>query len=279
MRGPQGFLMIVFCLAAVTAVMFAMSSGSPAKEARIFLSYVRGNNYGSAVREFGDNTCHCAPEGGYGAFLRYDQAHDPNLAFLMGTNFTMAEPTVKKLPYNGEKYMMPWDKPEDTAVFVPITFPDPSQRPFFLPLDMAFGHQMSEDDVKSFVADPSLNWRRGFTLRLREKLKGTAMTPPGAPKPPPPESDAALEQILPKGAARYMTPADASSVVLKDGRVVAADQFKDQLPRLKSITVGLKIVRAGWWRRWAIKKVGVQDIVVTSNGKDFELHEQPAARK
>jgi hypothetical protein len=274
MRGPQGLLMLMLCLATFGAVLFSMTGGTPAQEAQHFLLLVRNNDYQSALREFGDNTCHCAPEGGYGAFLRYDQGHDPNLAFLMGTNFNFGQATVIQLPYNGEKYLMPWDKPEDTLVHVPVTFPDQKSEPFFIPLEMAFGHKTHENDLKSFAGDPTKDWIRAFTIRLRAKLKGAQITaPPGAAPAELAAPDALMREIMPKDAARYSKPADAGTVMLADGRIVSADSIQDQLPRLKSVVVDLKIVRRGFVHRWTVKKVGLEDIVVTSNGKEFQLKE------
>jgi hypothetical protein len=255
-----------------------MAGADPADEAKKVLQLVEAGSYRRALSEFGDNTCHCAPKGGYVAYLRYDTANDPSLAFLLGQKCEMGKATVKKLPFNGEAYMMPWDKPEDVAVYIPITFNDPSARPFFLPMDMAFGIQMPESEVKSFAANPEKDWTRAFTLRLRPRL-----TPDVIEKEPPPKSNLEEEQnsqapadLIPPELAKYQHPGEAANVKLTDGKTVPAEAVAGELPRLQSAIIGFKIVRAGVWHRWAVKKLGVMEPVIVSGGKTFKLSAEDA---
>jgi hypothetical protein len=255
-----------------------MASADPADEAKKFLHLVASGSYRQALSEFGDNTCHCAPKGGYVAYLRYDTANDPTLAFLLGQKFDIGKATVKKLPFNGEPYMMPWDKPEDVAVYVPITFNDPSTRPYFLPMDMAFGIEMPESEVKSFEANPDKDWFRAFTLRLRARLTADVIE-----KEPPPKSNLEEAQkskapadLIPPELAKYQHPAEAANVKLPDGKTVPAQESAGDLPRLQSAIIGFKIVRAGSWHRWAVKKLGVMEPVIVSGGKPIKLSAEDA---
>jgi hypothetical protein len=255
-----------------------MVNADPADEAKKFLRLVEAGNYRQALSEFGDNTCHCAPKGGYVAYLRYDTANDPSLAFLLGQKFEAGKATVKKLPFNGEAYMMPWDKPEDVAVYVPITFDDPATRPYFLPMDMAFGNEMPESEVKAFESAPDKDWWRAFTLRLRSRLTADVIE-----KVPPPKSNLEAEQpseapadLIPPELAKYQHPGEAANVKLSDGKTVPAQQVAGDLPRLQSAIIGFKIVRAGVWHRWAIKKLGVMEPVIVSGGKTFKLTAEDA---
>src|ERR1700722_7723856 len=120
---PALLLLLIFGLT-VLLVFRTSTALDPADTANSSLKDLAANEWRSALRRFGDNTCHCAPKGGYVAYLRYDTANDPNLAFLLGQRFVVGKATVKALPFNGQKYGMPWDKPEDVVVQVPLTFPD-----------------------------------------------------------------------------------------------------------------------------------------------------------
>lgn len=265
---------LLLCVFGLTAylVFSSAASADPADEARTFLKAVRAGDRRLALSQFGDNTCHCAPKGGYVAYLRYDLAADPNLAFLMGQKFELGQPTVTKLPFNGEKYAMPWDKPEDVVVTVPVTFPEQAGQPYFVPLDMAFGLPLDEAALNSFAQDPTRDWKRAFTLRLRPRLSPGLVVAEG-PAPDKSEGQEAklAQSLLPADLLKYQTPKDAAAVTQASGSTLPAEQIASQLPRLKSITVGLKVVRSGLLHQWTIKKLGVSDPVITSGGKEFKL--------
>jgi hypothetical protein len=275
MRNLAPLLLIAIFAACVFMVFSSGTNADPADEARKFLRLLQRDDYEAAVAEFGDNTCHCAPKGGYVAYLRYDKAHDPNVAFLRGQQFEIGQPTTKQLPYNGEKHLFPWDKPEDVAVYVPITFKDPNSRPYFLPADMAFGYEMPQNDLEKFDSNPADGWMRAFTLRLRPKLEAGVVKPPDPNDKPEVEGElkGVDKSLIPPEVLKYQQPKDAAPVKLTDGRTVPASEMAAQLPRLKAITIGFKIVRRGTYHRWAVKKLGIENPVLDVHGHELALHE------
>jgi hypothetical protein len=272
MRSPQILLLIPILLFVVYFLYDTKANEPPTEGAAKFLQTLQQNNLEGALREFGDNTCHCAPEGGYIAYLQYESGHDPNLAFLMGHNFTVGKTRVEKLPYNGEKYFFPWDKPEDTIVYAPILF-NQEERPYFLPLDMAYGYEMTEEQLKEFTQNPAKDWAPGFTLRLRWSLdKG--VIPPRDPKAKKTEMErAAADGLLPKELLKYLHPKDAGPV--KAGsETKPASAFAAELPKLHSVVLGMKVVRRGLLNRWSVKKVGMERPVLAQDGKAIPLGEE-----
>jgi hypothetical protein len=253
-------------------MIFSSEAGEkPQTEALTFLNKVSRNDQAGALKEFGDNTCHCAPKGGYEAYLHgYEVAQEPNITFLMGKPLVFGtQPRVKFLPENGTPYVFPWDKPEDAVVYMPVEFANPSDRPYFLPLDSAFGFQITENQLEKFKSDRQ-DWTKALTLRLRSSLQSDTVRPRD-PKAPPTELEkAAKDGLLPAEMAKYIHPADAGTVKMATGEVVPMQQLKDSLPRLKSCEVGMKIVRRGSFRRWA-KKLGVVNCVLVSGNKEFKI--------
>jgi hypothetical protein len=270
MRNPQLLLLIPIFLFVLYFLYDTKANDPPTDAATTFLQTLSQNDVERALREFGDNTCHCAPEGGYISYLQYNSGYDPNLSFLLGKHFTTGKMNTEKLPYNGEKYVLPWDKPEDVLVYVPLEFPE-GERPYFLPTDMAYGYEMSAEQVKAFEKDPSPLWKRAFTLRLRNTLE------PGVIKERDPKAGKtqiermAADGLLPKEIMKYVHPKDAAPV--KNGsKVDPASAFAATLPRLKSVTIGMKVVRRGLLTRWAVKKAGFnKPILVTADGKEIPL--------
>lgn len=271
MRSFHVLLLGIIFVFAVVLMFGSAAEDKPAEEAVKFLTKVSQNDTEGALREFGDNTCHCAPKGGYAAYLNgYSVAQEPNITFLLGKQFSLGTPKTKPLPSNGAPYMLPWDKPEDAVVYVPIEFKDAQSRPYFLPIDSAFGYEISEADLRKFEADPK-DWMKAMTLRTRSSVE-PGLVEPRDPKAPETDMEkAAKDGTLPKELVRYIQPADAGSVKLADGKVVPMSHFADSLPRLKSCEVGLKVVRRGTFKRWAIKKLGVVNCVLVSDGKEIPI--------
>lgn len=270
MRSPQ-LLLLIPVFAFVLYFLYDTKAHEPPTEAATqFLRTLQQGDVESALREFGDNTCHCAPEGGYIAYLQAESGYDPNLSFLLGKPFKLGEMKTETLPYNGEKYLMPWDKPEDQLVYVPLEF-DAAARPYFLPTDMAYGYEISDADLKAFEKDPTALWKRGFTLRLRSKLEPGVI---GQRDPRAKKTEAermAADGLLPKEYLRYLHPKDAAGVKVGD-KVEPATSFASELPRLKAITIGMKVVRRGLLSRWAVKKAGFGDpVLIMPDGKEISL--------
>ena len=277
-RSLPALLFILILGGGVVFAFFNAAHSDPADTAKQFLHFVQNNDHRAALMQFGDNSCHCAPKGGYVAYLRYDTANDPSLAFLFGQKFDIGQATVKKLPYNGEKYMMPWDKPEDTVVFLPITFPDRASQPYFLPLDMGFGLDMTEADLKAFDNAPQKDWERAFTLRLRPRLTADVIEKQPLPhhEQQSEEERKLAESLLPADLLKYQHPGEAGSIKLASGQTAPATQFASEVPRLKSVLLGFKVVRAGVWHRWLIHKLGVAQPVIIVGDKEIKLSDNDA---
>jgi hypothetical protein len=276
MRNPQLLLLIPILVFVVYFLYDTKSNEPPTEAASTFLQTLRRGDVEAALREFGDNTCHCAPEGGYVSYLQYEGGYDPNLSFLLGNHFYVGKMNTEKLPFNGEKYVLPWDKPEDVLVYAPLEFGE-NERPYFLPIDMAYGYEMTAEQVKAFEKDPTAQWKRAFTLRLRNSLE------PGTIKERDPKAKktemerAAADGLLPKEYVKYVHPKDAAGV--KDGaKVEPASAFAAGLPRLKSVMIGMKVVRRGILSRWAVKKAGFNKPVIVVDGKDIVLEDPVGAR-
>lgn len=274
MRAPQLLLLIPIFVFVLYFLYDTKRSEPPTDAARAFLQTLSAGDVEGALREFGDNTCHCAPEGGYISYLQYESGYDPNLAFLLGRNFSLGEMRTEPLPYNGEKYAFPWEKPEDALVYVPLQFAE-DQRPYFLPLDMAYGYEMTAEQVNAFDANPANGWKRGFTLRLRNTLDAGGIKQRDSKAPKTEMERLAAEGTLPKEYLKYLHPNDAAPV--KDGiQTKPASAFASSLPRLKSITIGMKVVRRGIFSRWAVKKAGFdKPVIVAANGKEITLEVPP----
>lgn len=273
MRLTQLLLLLPLALFLIVGVFALNGSEPPTEEATVFLNTLRKNDIEAALFEFGDNTCHCAPEGGYISYLQYASGNNPNIAFLLGQNFSEGKATYEPLPYNGEQYVFPWDKPEDMLVRVPIQF-DAVTSPYFIPLDSAYGFEISEDEMNKFLQHPEEGWKRAFTLRLRPSLK-PGFIPARDPKAKKTEMERMAEDgTLPKEYLKYIHPKDAAGVKLKDGRTVPMQDYADRLPRLSSIVLDFKIVRRGSFKRWSVKKVGVEKPVLTTNGVSIEILEK-----
>lgn len=269
---------VVLLLGIFAFAMFSLfnsqASADPAETAQSFLASVKSGDVTSALMEFGDNTCHCAPDGGYASYLNYEGAHDPNLAFLVGQRFEIGKPITKQLPMHTQGSFLPWDKPEDVAVFIPVQFNNRVEMPYFLPMDSAFGHNETEAEYAKFKKDPTFEWMRAFTLRLRPTLETGFIKVPDKVVKPPAGEVMIVEKDLPPEVLKYLHPKDPGSATMADGKQVPMRAIESELPRLKSIIVGFKVVRRGMMQRWTIQKIGVQDGVLLAGQREFKLAEQ-----
>jgi hypothetical protein len=271
MRSLYPLLLIVIFIFAAVMIFTSEANEKPEDEATAFLGLVSHNDAEAALREFGDNTCHCAPKGGYAAYLHgYEAAQEPNITFLLGKEMVLGKPRVKPLPSHGTPYIMPWDKTEDSVVYVPVSFPDEATRPYFLPIDSAFGFQISEKQLQSFSSDPG-DWMKALTLRMRSSLKPGTVKPKDPKQPETELEKAAKDGLLPADLAKYIHPADAGMVKMNSGQIVPLASLEQELPRLKSCEVGMKVVRRGTFKRWTVKKIGLVNCVIVSHNKEFKI--------
>jgi len=273
----------------------------PKDEAMSFLKDVRSGNLAKSVQHFGGNACHCPAKGGWGAYLIYASGQEPNLAFVMGHPVEFGQP--KDTPMKNVKTtLLPWEKPEDAAIDVPITFDPAKYAPLFLPLRMAYGYPMKIAEFEDFLKDPDNDSGRGLTLRLRPDIKPgsiaaasqsisaeTASEFPAlnkerkdnADKPATTNAttDAAIADIkitLGIGATEYLIPKDAGDVLLADGSVMPPYQVAQRLPRLKSAILRLHVVRRGKLKDWTIYHFGLMHPILMEGNREIPLiHDRP----
>ncbi len=253
---------------------------SPKEEALAFLDNVKHADLTRAVKRFGGNVCRCPAKGGWGSYLIYVSAQEPNLAFTVGRNFTVGEPKIHKVNHPSNNAIF-WERPEDTVVDVPVKF-EKSDRPYFLPLKMAYGYKMSEEELNAFAKDPDHEAYKGFYLRLRPSIeKGAIMPKPGTISE---EAETEFQAILKDKsrllkkdkdqleierqqneraaqelremfgdeAADYVEPKDAGPVLKADGTEMSREDIEKLLPRLDSCLIRLHVVRKGQLRDWTI---------------------------
>jgi len=295
--------------------MFLCNSvySSPADEAVAFLNDVKSGNLSRAVKRFGGNVCRCPAKGGWGSYLIYISAQEPNLAFMVGKDFSMGKAAVDRLDRK-TSYVLPWEKPEDTIVDIPITFDEKKYLPLFLPLKMAYGHKMTEKEFSDFVANPDTEAWKGFYLRLRPTTEPGALRPPeGAITPDAEmefealkkdkikafddkkvdseaerkerekrESDSQkeiqeLKELFGEEAASYIEPKDPGPVIMSDGTEMPRERVSEMLPRLKSTLMRLHVVRRGQLKDWTIYHFGMMENVMRLNdGRELKLvHDRP----
>lgn len=249
----------LFLIGCFLIVLFQAFRGDqpsdPSGHASLFVKHVQNNDYKKVVSAFGGNVCRCPAKLGWVSYLIYGSGEEPNLACLMGRTFETGPLKVKAMKSETKSTSI-LDKPEDFEVSIPLIFN--SYRPLFLPLDMAYGYDISAEQFDQFLANPDHEAWKGLTLRMRPSLdKGTVDQPEASKNlvnrqkaeakksqhtlEQPDQSS--LEQELFGEAARYNTPKDAGAVKLADGTTLSKEAIAARLPRLKSARLRLHMVR------------------------------------
>lgn len=261
---------------AMFVIFTTMAAEDPADEARLFLKKLEQGDVNKVLSQFGDNTCNCQPRGGYIAYLLYQSGEQNNLSPLLSRHFTTGNITVKAVPTRS-KYPggnLPWEQPESTEVDIPINFEPGSSRPYFLPLDTAFGHQIKEEDFNEFCRHPEKGFEKSLSLRIRPTLK-PGLIPPQMATPPgrKPEFTADMFMtLLPAEQTYYLRPCDAGTIKTGDGKVLMAQAFEERLPRLKAVNLKLLIGRRSKYKRWTVSKGFLRDPEIElSDGKVLKL--------
>jgi len=146
-------LILIFICIIANGFMKITVGADPKEEAAAFLSDVRGGGLAKSVKHFG-GTPVVAVQRRLGFVPHLYIGQEPNLAFMTGHPFETGTPKMVRMQ-NDRKALLPWQKPEDTAVDVPITFNAKVYSPMFLPLPMAYGQSMTEDELKEWLKDPT----------------------------------------------------------------------------------------------------------------------------
>ncbi len=295
MRFAYPLLFILLAIISASTWISSLVFADPKDEAITFLTDIKSGKLAKTVKHFGGNACRCPAKGGWGSYLIYQSGQEPNLAFMTGHDFEIGKPTATKME-NTKTYLVPWERPEDSAVDVPISFNASRYSPVFLPLPMAYGKKMTEAEFAKFLQDPDNDSWKGFTLRFRPSIKPGSIAPPTEPLPPeaatefealqknggkkaseeklpPKEStdDAIKEALGDEAAADYLHPTEAGQVVKEDGTVIPWEQLEGKLPRLKNATLRLHVVRRGQIKDWTIYHFGLMDPVLVESGKEIHF--------
>jgi hypothetical protein len=286
---PLVFVFILFLV--VSSWTHIVVDADPKDEAVAFIKDVRDGGLAKTVKHFGGNTCHCPAKGGWGSYLIYKSHQEPNMAFLVGHPFEFGQPTKLRMT-NDRMALLPWQKPQDFAVDLPIAFDPKKYAPLFLPLPMAYGKKMTESELNDFIKDPDTDAWKGFTLRLRPSLKPGAIAPPAEPLPPQAQdefkdlqpkkpgeeekdeesTEDAVRKLLGAEAAAYIQPKDAGPVVDANGKEIAQDKVEAMLPHLKSAVLRLHVVRRGAVNDWTVYHFGLMYPVLEFNdGREVKL--------
>lgn len=279
------FLRNLLLFAIIAGVIFiigrTLASDASTDEASLFLQKLQDGDPAQVVPQFGENTCHCQPRGGYLAYLKYESGEQDNLAFLLGHPFSYGEFVVKAVPtiskYKGGETQL--EKPESVEIDTAISM-DKGYSPYFLPIDMAFGYPIKKSDFDAFCKDPSNDFARSLPVRLRPSLASGLVAKAAPPaKDKRPEFSADLyKELLPPEETRYLKPTDAADIVDNDGKTQPAANFEKDLPRLKRAVLRLYIGRRGELKRWAVKKVRLKDPVFQlADGKEVAFQTPPEA--
>lgn len=269
--------------ATIFFVVSTMGSEPCTDVASVFLNKLQGGDLESLLPLFGENSCHCQPRGGFLAYLKYESGENDNIAYLFGHKFKPGKMSVKEVP-TIEKgrtvYHLPWEAPESSEVDLPVTFERAVYSPFFLPLDTAFGYAIKEQDLKAFAGDPSLDFLKATSLRLRPRLDKGVVPPlpaPDAHRQPEFMSDL-FRQLLGPQETKYLRPADAGEITGADGKNKAAADFASEFPRLKAGKLRIYMGRRGKFQHWLVKKLRLKDPVFElPGGKEIALKTPEAA--
>lgn len=176
--------LLMFCALGIVLAVFVNEnlSADPSKTGETFLKAVHEGQYQVAVDQFGGNACKCPAKGGWVSYLIYSSSQEPNLAFMTGKsfNYSMGKPLAIETSEEAKKGSVPWQAPEDVVIDVKIDFNKNDFMPLFLPVNMAYGKDMSEEELLEFLKDPDSEAWKGFTLRFRPSLEKGAIDRPDA---------------------------------------------------------------------------------------------------
>lgn len=279
MRLVLPLLFAAFFLAVVFVAFKPDQASNPSNAAFKFVKHIQNNDYRKAVDSFGGNICRCPAKLGWVSYMFYASGEEPNLAFMMGKNFDFGPVSFKRMKVE-TKTTSVLDKPEDFEVSIPLRFEARRYQPLFIPMDMAYGYDITREKFDDFLKDPDKESWKALTLRMRPSLAAGVTTQPAASKNlvSKHRPDAAIDGLDANGvsqtglkrspvsgdgegnvdqsklekelfgdeAARYITPKDAANVTfIEDGanKIMPAAEVEKQLPRLKTALLRLHMVR------------------------------------
>lgn len=247
----------------------------PTVRVQAFLTQLQAGHLQEAKEFFGGGPCPCRVPGGWLSYLIYKSGQEPNLAFLAGRQFSLDRcrvgPETRDSKSPSKRYL---------ELDVPITF-SADDRPYFLPLKMAFGSTIGEQELTSFSCQPETDWWKGFSLRLRPSLGKGAIDPPATARLDAKslntiESELGgteqLIQLLGSDVVECLSPADAGTVTTRDGSSLTDRQIEAKLPRLSRVTMHFYMTRQEPSPVWFISNCKPFDPIIESGaGKSLAL--------
>jgi hypothetical protein len=302
-------LLVLFLV--VGGSWFSMHLGSdPAAEAQTFMTDIQEGRVIHAVKQFGSNVCHCPAKGGWVSYLIYQSGQEHNLAFMLGHPFKLGAPHAAPVETD-RPALLPWERPEDFVVDYPVHFDAASYEPYFLPLPLAYGKDMSLKEFQEFLKDPDKDAWKGFTLRLRPGLSAGAIKAPVISIPSDMKEDFESYKKAQEGlaysaksktgnddnggdtaevseeymrkmfgaeATEYLQPKDAGHVIDDQGKALSEELVASKLPRLKDMTLRLHVVRRDKMQPWTVYHFALEHpIVIMPDGMELALthHQRP----
>jgi hypothetical protein len=236
-------LFFLMCMALSMGLGFSWwIFADPSEASTEFLDALRTGNVTEAVSMMDDNTCNCPPKGGYESYLKYESGLNPNLNFLVGAKFQIGTPDVKARPED-IVWIVPWDRPESNDVTVHLKMG--RNAPMLLPIPMAFGETMTEQQFKDYLAHYREDAEKGLSLRLRPTIETGLVKKQALDE---------NEEALSAEVKRYLKPDDAGAVITADGRAIDRAAIASMLPRLQSIDITMNVVRRGQLKPWTVSK-------------------------
>jgi hypothetical protein len=288
---PTLFLILAFLV--LQSLFSKAQQMSPDKEAVSFLADIQSGNASKVVRHFGTNVCHCPKKKGWGAYLAYQTDEEPNLAFLLGHPFSIVHINKRAIASSPQaRHGVPWEAPEDYLVNVQIGFDKSKYSPYFVPLAMAYGKTMTNEELDNFLAHPEYEFWKSFSLRLRSGLETDAIKfdtgnidqdvtaefkflGPKAEELKDKQTSKQISKEIGKEKSWYLAPKDAGAIIMPSGTIIKAGQISNKLPRLISTVIQLKVVRSAKMQPWSIAEFALKyPVLEKSNGQFVKLLER-----
>lgn len=284
------FLKVTFAIVflAVVSLVFSglgASKPDPPPAAQKFLKHIQDDNYEAAVRDFGGNTCRCPAKLGWVSYLIYSSGEEPNLAFLMGQKFELGAIRVKKIESKVVAKTV-LDNPEDFEVDIPLKFKEGVYQPYFLPIDLAYGHEISQSELQNYLSNPDKEAWKAISLRLRRGIAAGSIAEPG-------ETIARLKrndedenkgenvsaaqlarEMFGEEAGKYSQPTDCGKVRKADGSYFSESELESNLPRLTGLELRLHMVRVDNRHPFTIFHFYLADPVLSVPGRAGEASRQ-----
>ena len=237
---------------------------NPATSAREFLQALESGEPKLAVTFFGSNKCSCSGAS-WEQLTVYERGFEPNVACLVGTPISVSRTPARV------------KAPDELTRIVQFKLNFSSHKPYFLPLPSAYGWNISETDFNKFLANPSVDAWKGFSLRLRPSLEPRLIK---NPKPQDPDKTAtdpetAKNQLSPELLA-FLRPTDPGEIVSGANHLPMNTQAS-ALPVLDSVEMTFKLTKAepSLFSKWSIARFYYNNPTISVNGKTFTADLDP----